>query len=179
MKRIFFLVFATLLLCSQSIWGQTNNFNVSEDGKVYWQKVYDTFLDRETLLDVIINDGNFLDINDSDVITFRFFRKRINVEEFGYDRGAVPMYVVLYDVSGFVTIQYKEGRYRTTIDNIVMVKNITTSLGKEGEEQPLEAAAVSDGKLKKSFSKTPAKIYDAYFSKLFQFQKKSYIDDEW
>ena len=89
------------------------------------------------------------------------------------------MYVVNYDVSCFVTIQLKEGRYRTTADNIVLVRNLTTRMGKEGEEEPIETWAVKSGKISSGFAKAPSEIYDAFFSNLFLFQKKAYLDDEW
>ena len=178
MKRLIFSVIASILF-SQALFAQVNNFSVSEDGRAYWQKVYSGDLSHDELLSIIVNDGNFVDINDGDVITFRVVRGKLDVEDYGYKRGAVPMYVVNYDVSGFVTVQLKESKYRVTVDNIILVRNLTTRLGKEGEEEPIETWAVKSGELTSGFKKTPSLIYDMYFSNLFQFQKKSYINDEW
>ena len=136
--KYFFLSIFSLFLSINALNAQVNNFGVSESGKLYWQKVYDVDISREDLLNIIINDGNFVDINDGDVITFRVNRGKLDVTEYGYSRGSVPMYVVNYDVSCFVTIQFKEGRYRTTADNIVLVRNLTTRMGREWEEEPVE-----------------------------------------
>lgn len=171
-------VIITSYLAITSLYAQSNNFDVSE-GNLYWQKVYNVGLSHDDLLNIIVNNGNFVDINDGDVITFRLIRGKVNVEDYGYKRMAVPMYVVNYDVSCFVTIQNKEDRYRVTVDNIVLVRNVTTRMGKEGEEEPIETWAVKRGSLSDGFSKEPATIYNGYFSNLFHFQKKSYIDDEW
>lgn len=158
---------------------QVNNFGVSEDGKVFWQKVYDIAISHDDLMNIIINDGNFVYINDGDVITFRMIRGKLDVRDYGFSRGAVPMYVVNYDVTCFVTIQLKEDRYRATVDNIKLVRNLTTSLGEEGEEESVETWAVKNGQITGGFAKLPSAIYNAYFTNLFQFQTKSYINDEW
>ena len=179
MMKHLFLSVISLLFTVSAINAQVNNFGVSENGKLYWQKVYDVDISREDLLNIIINDGNFVDINDGDVITFRVNRGKLDVTEYGYSRGSVPMYVVNYDVSCFVTIQFKEGRYRTTADNIVLVRNLTTRMGREGEEEPVETWAVKNGKISNGFSKAPSEIYNAFFSNLFLFQKKTYLNDEW
>lgn len=168
----------TSFLAVTSLYAQSNNFDVS-DGNLYWQKVYNVELSHDDLLNIIVNNGNFVDINDGDVITFRLVRGNLNVEDYGYKRMSVPMYVVNYDVSCFVTIQQKDDRYRVTVDNITLVRSITTRMGKEGEEEPIETWAIKRGRLSDGFSKEPSIIYNGYFSNLFLFQKKTYLGDEW
>lgn len=175
MKKI--LVSIALLL-SVTAFAQVENFSVS-DGKVYWQRVYPTDLSHEELLDVIVNAGTFVDIQDGDVITFRVIRGIIDFNNLGFSRGTIPMYVSGNDVSCFVTIQIKDGKYRVTVDNIILTENITAGVFKEGTENQLETYAVRQGELTSGFQKKPSKVYNGYFSGLFLFQKKSYIDDEW
>ena len=176
-KQVLFV--AASLIISATTFAQVNNFSVSEDGKAYWQKIYDVALAHDDLMNILVNDGNFADINDGDVITFRLNRAEVDVTKYGYTRMSVPMYVVNYDVSCFVTIQLKEDRYRVTVDNITLIRNLTTRMGKEGEEEALETWAVKKGQLSSGFTKMPSAIYDQYFSDRFLFQTKSYIDDEW
>ena len=178
MKHLF-LPIITLFFAVSSLYSQVNNFGVTNNGKAYWQKVYNTDIPREDMLNNIINNGNFVDINDGDVITFRIYRGKLDVTDYGYTRGSVPIYVTTYDVSCFVTVQIKDGKYRVTADNIILVRNVTNGLGKEGEEEPIETWAVKRGQISNGFSKSPSEVYDAYFTNLFQFHKKTYLDDEW
>ena len=178
MKRLYLSILA-LLYALTPLYSQVNNFGVTDGGNVYWQKVYNIAISREDILNIIINDGNFVDINNGDVITFRVYRSKLDVNDYGYSRGNVPIYVTAYDISCFVTVQIKEGKYRVTVDNIVLVRNVTNGLGKEGEEEPIETWAIKKGQISNGFSKSPSEIYDAYFTNLFLFQKKSYLDDEW
>ena len=173
------IVLVASLTIAATTFAQVNNFSVAEDGKAYWQKVYDVAISHEDLLNIIVNDGNFVDINDGNVITFRMNPVEIDVTEYGYTRMSVPMYVVNYNVSGLVTVQLKDDRYRVTVDNITLVRNLTTRMGKEGEEEAIETWAVKKGQLTSGFSKIPSAVYDQYFSNRFRFQNKSYIDDEW
>ena len=172
-------VVAASLIISATTFAQVNNFSVTEEGKAYWQKVYETAISHEDLLNIIVNDGNFVDINDGDVITFRMNRAEIDVTKYGFTRMSVPMYVVNYDVSCFVTIQLKDDRYRVTVDNITLVRNMTTRMGKEGEEEAIETWAVKKGELSSGFTKIPSAVYDQFFSNRFRFQNKSYLDNEW
>lgn len=177
MKSLMLLVLS--LIASVTIFAQSNNFGVSESGKAYWQKVYDVPISHDDLLNIIVEDGGFVDIHDGDVITFRMNPAKIDVTDYGYDRMSVPMFVVNYGVSCFVTIQIKENRYRVTVDSIILVRNLTTRIGIKGEEEAIETWAVKKGQLTSGFMKTPSAIYDQYFSKRFRFQNKSYIDSEW
>ncbi|MBR5175411.1 MAG: hypothetical protein IKW89_05720 [Bacteroidales bacterium] len=175
MKKI--LVSIALLL-SVTAFAQVDNFSVS-DGKVYWQRVYPTDLSHEELLDVIVKAGTFMDILDGDVITFRIVRGKIDFKELGFSRGSLPMYVSGNDVSCFVTVQIKDGKYRVTVDNIILTENVTAGVFKEGTENQLETYALKQGELTSGFQKKPSKVYNGFFSNLFLFQNKSYIDDEW
>lgn len=173
-------VVAASLIISATTFAQVNNFSVTEDGKVYWQRIYPTDLTHEELLDVIVNDGNFVDVNDGEVITFRLIRGKVDYKKLGFSRGSLPLYASASDVSCFVTIQIKDDRYRVTADNILTVENRTDGMFKEGDEHPIETWALNKkGEISSGFSKVPSLLYNGFFSTLFLFQKKSYIDDEW
>lgn len=179
MKTKGFLFFVALLFCASIYAQNNNNFSLTPEGKVYWQRVYNIDLTHDDLLDIIINDGNFVDITDGEVITFRVVRGKIDFGKYGFSRGRVPIYVAASDVSCFVTLQMKDGKYRVTADNIVLTENVSGGLLKEGTENTLETYAVRRGDLSNGFLKAPSELYNAYFSTIFFFQKKSYLDDEW
>ena len=170
---------AAALLLSATLNAQVNNFSVSQEGKAYWQKVYDTSLEHNGLFNVIVNNGQFVDVMDGDVITFRVARAKLDFKSLGFSRGAIPLYASGSDVSCFVTIQIKDGRYRVTADNIVLTENTTGGLMEEGTENPIETWAVRNGEITKAFSKIPSQLYDKFFSSLFLLEGKSYINDEW
>ena len=58
-------------------------------------------------------------------------------------------------------------------------RNMTTRMGKEGEEEAIETWAVKKGELSSGFTKIPSAVYDQFFSNRFRFQNKSYLDSEW
>lgn len=179
MKTMRLIVTVMAFLFSVALSAQVNNFSISQDGKVFWQKVYDTNLGHDGILNVIVNDGQFVDVVDGDAITFRVVRGKVDFKQLGYSRNNLPIYALASDVSCFVTIQIKDGRYRVTADSIVLVENTTNGLLVEGTENPVEIYAVKNGAFTKGFSKTPSEFYDKFFSGLFLLEGKSYINDEW
>lgn len=179
MRTCHLLAACAAVFISLSLHAQVNNFSVSQEGKAFWQKVYDTKLEHDGLLNIIINNGQFVDVVDGDVITFRVVRAKLDFKKLGYSRGAIPIYAAGSDVSCFVTVQIKDGRYRVTADNIVLTENSTGGLMEEGTENPIETWAVRNGEITKAFSKVPSQLYDKFFSGMFLLEGKSYIDDEW
>lgn len=179
MRIIRLLAACAAVFLSLPLNAQVNNFSISQDGKAYWQKVYDTNLEYDDLLNTINNNGQFIDVVDGDVITFRVVRAKLDFKKLGYSRGSIPIYAAGSDVSCFVTVQIKEGRYRITADNIILTENTTGGLLKEGTENPIETWAVRNGEITKAFSKGPSQLYDKFFSGLFLLEGKSYIDNEW
>ncbi len=167
------------LFLSATLNAQVNNFSVSEDGIAYWQKVYDTTLERDSIFNTIVNNGQFVDVVDGDVITFRVIRAKVDYKQLGFSSSSIPLYAPASDVTCFATIQFKDGRYRVTVDNIILTENRTGGLFKEGTEHRIETWAVKNNEISKSFSKSPSQLYDKFFSNLFLFEGKNYLDDEW
>ena len=173
------ILISAALLLSVTAFAQVDNFHISEVGKVYWQRVYETELTHDELLDIIINAGTFTDILDGESVTFRVVRGKIDFKSLGFSRGSLPMYASVNDVSCFVTLQIKDGKYRVTVDDIILTENVSGGLFKEGTENTLETYAVKRGEFTNNFMKAPSKLYNGFFSNLFLFQRKEYIDDDW
>lgn len=179
MKTIRIISAIAALLFSVTLNAQIDNFSVSEDGKLYWQKVFDTVLEHDGIFNTIVNNGQFLDVLDGDVITFRVVRAKVDYKQLGFTANNIPLYASASDVTCFVTVQIKDGRYRVTADNIILTENRTGGLFKEGTEHNIEVWAVKNGEIAKSFTKASTQLYDKFFSSLFLMEGKSYLDDEW
>lgn len=175
----------TLALCVLSV--ATMNaqdtccgFSVTDTGDVIWQKVYETGLSYNEIFTTIVNSGMFVGIVETDnTMTFRMLRTPVKYEHMGYSRMNIPIYVSSSDFSCFVTIQNKAGRYRVTVEDIVLIHNIKDHFGEDGEETDLEDYAIKKGKLTKSFEGSPAAIYDKFLTDIFAFKTRSYMGDDW
>ena len=81
MRTCHLLAACAAVFISLSLHAQVNNFSVSQEGKAFWQKVYDTKLEHDGLLNIIINNGQFVDVVDGDVITFRVVRAKLDFKK--------------------------------------------------------------------------------------------------
>ena len=179
MKARFFIA----LLCmftATGVYAQTNNFSVTEEGNLIWQKVFESQSSYEDIFNIILNSGSFTDILDNGgVITCRIPQSKVDYKSMGFSRGTVPIYVATYDFTGFATIQVKDGRYRVTVEKIVMICN-ENGLSKVGDESNLDTWALRRGNLTKGFSGTPSDIYNQFLTGLFTIKSKSFLEnDEW
>ena len=171
----------TILLASlcYSLGAQVNNFSVSDSNQLFWQKVYESEMTYDDIHNELLNGGYFTDIlNNDGIITCRMPRTTVDVKALGYDRGSIPIYVSITDISGFVTIQVKDGRYRVTVDNIILTYN-DSAVSDIGESNPIETWATNKNALRKGFAGKPSVIYNTIFTDLFSFRPKAYLNDEW
>ena len=159
---------------------ETSNFTIIDGTKLIWQKVYETNLSEQELLNTLINSGNFTDILSVDgKTTFNVNRAKVDYESAGYTRMDIPIYVSGNDLSCFVTVQVKEGRYRVTVERMSLVAHTTGGLYVEGESSPIETHAVKKGGYTNHFNKSPKVIYDKCLSDLFVIKEKTYINEDW
>lgn len=179
MKTKFICTLALLMICYSSAFSQTNNFLVTDKGQLIWQKTFESELTREDVFDQIVNDGSFVDIADNGgVITCSIKPTTIDVESMGCDIGMVPMYVTSYDFSGFASIQFKEGRYRVTVEKMQLTTN-PYNISNTKDTYPIEKWTVRDNSLSPGFRKKPSAIYDKFLTDKFKLEQKSYLNDEW
>ena len=175
MKKLILLI----SLACVSLPAMAGDFIV-HDGKLVWQGFFESNKELAALEELIVTNGKFIDIiNTGDRITCRCDRLRVDPREFGYSIGSTPIFVTANDLSFFCTIQEKGGRYRVTIDQFVLTNNRTGGFLKEGETERIEDYAISNGDIKGVFKKKPAEIYNAFFTKLFNIEEKSYLENEW
>lgn len=167
MKKI--ALFVTILLLGINMSAQTNNF-ISEDGNIYWQKIYESSIDVKSLL---TNSGKFSDLNEvNGIISARMIPARIDLN--GRSTMEVPIFIRDYDMSCFVRIQQKEGRYRVTADEFKFYDRYE----KDHPGIDLEFWYIKrDGSLKPSFEKTAAPVLNDALMDIFK--PKENLDNNW
>jgi hypothetical protein len=176
MKKISLLLVALIIL--RSIYGQTdtNNFKII-DGDIIWQKIYETTMSKDTLLSLFESSGLFTRIEVSKQFMGDLKKMDADIKGAGYDKMAVPMYIPNKYITGFLTVDFREGKYRVTIKNIKLIQKADYSLAEQGEETSLNTYAVKgDNEFKSAFLKAPSKIYNYTFEKAFAIKE---TDDNW
>lgn len=169
MKKI--LLPIALAFMSLNISAQVNNFKVSENGKIYWQKVFEDSRSAESVVTSIMASGSFSRLLESEgQASFHIDQRPVDVVALGYKRMSVPIYTSTYDFSGQATIQFQEGRYRVTVQDIILSNSDGT--------QPIETWAVSRGMMTRGFSTVPSELYDRYLTGLFG-PSTSPLDEDW
>ena len=169
MKRL--LLCAALVIASLNLSAQVNNFKVTENGKIYWQKVFEDSRSAESVLTSIMAAGSFSGLLESEgQASFHIDQRPVDVVALGYKRMMVPIYTATYDFSGQATLQFQEGRYRVTVQDIILSNPEGT--------QPIETWAVSRGMMTRGFAATPSELYDKFLSGLFG-PSTSPLDEDW
>lgn len=170
MKRLFLL--SLLFMASMIASAQSYNF-YSNEGSIYWQMVYKADTDIMTML---VNSGKVEQINNiKGTITARLIPNKVDLK--GRRNGVVPIYISQSNISGFVRIQQKDGRYRVTVNQIVFSNN-NSNLGQIGEETPLETyAAKRDGSFKPIFLNSAAEILNDALTDMFK--PADNLGDDW
>lgn len=166
------------MLLGVQLHAQINNFSVV-DGELIWQRVYDTDRTRDDVLAAIVNDGRFSDVTEAGgTITCFLVPTDVDASSMGYDPFYLPTYLSNADITAFVTVQVKEGRYRVTLERFTLISTFD-GVHRLGDRYPLGPLATKNGQLSKSFTKEACEVYDILFSECFSLQTKSYLDDEW
>lgn len=170
MKRI--AVALVALMVAASALGQSGPlgyFRLTDDAHVIWQCVYESSLNNQDAEHRLKVEGfRILDSTDG-LIVFYCDGLHIDSEEFGYSRGETPAYVNGEDLAFRGFIQFKDGRYRVTLDRILCIDNITTTGGVflKGSAGPFETHALDGREFSRGFQKIPARIYNTALYRIF------------
>lgn len=157
-----------------------NNFS-TDNGKIIWQKILETELNFDQLTDKIKESGILenIEISENKILGQT---KSIEADYIGAGYGVMttPIYVARSFFDGFALIEFKDGKYRVTLKNIMLTQKYDDGLSKEGEKSTIESFGVKKGKneIKSAFIKSPTIILDYTFTKAFIF-KLSDKNDNW
>lgn len=156
-----------------------NNFSIYE-GKMIWQKVFETDVNFDQIARSVKETGILRDIEISgSKISGQAQLIEPDFAGLGYGEMSVPIFIARNFVECFALIEFKEGRYRVTLRNIILTQKYNDGLSKEGEKSSIEWYALnSKNEIKKSFNKKPSEILDYTFTKSFTFTQPD-RSDEW
>lgn len=180
MKKLIFLVgiifsIALTLKAQEPV----NNF-LLENNKIIWQKVFETEMNFDELVEKIKESGIFLEpeIGENKILGQT---KPIEADFVGagYSEMSTPIFVARSFFDGFAIIDFKDGKYRGTLKNIMLTQKYADVLTEEGEKSTLESFGVKKRKnrLKRGFTKSTSAILDYTFTKQFKFKQDT--DDGW
>ena len=178
MKLILLLIYLPVVAIgfNQS---DTGNFAI-ENGKLVWQKVYETELTKEQLTQKIKSSGDFknLEINKSGIIG-EIVNLTLDFKVFGSSEMSTPIYIARNSANSFVQFEFKENSYRVSIKNIKLTQNYDDAISRQGEMTDLEVYALKkrNTEYKSSFLKKPSKIINFTFENITEF--KVNIKDKW
>lgn len=179
MKRL--ILICTAILLNLGAQAQEHNF-LAEDGKLFWQKVYEYNVTADDLASALHISGKVVEVSIlGDIITCVIPCTPFPIKESGFSRGMVPMYISLNDFCAFVKIQMKPGRYRVTVSDIVLVANQDTSLSTTGERLDIETYAIKRGELANSVGKTFSPILGSWLDSVFDYGRMNQTvgGDDW
>lgn len=169
MRRLI-LILAFIAVC----WSASAQSFIIEDGKITWQKVYNTDLSHQEIIkslyasnhcsDIIVLDSSFV----TGVMRPTFYDCK--AYDISYMRS--PMYITqsLLGPAHFV-LQIKDNRYRVTLQDIRLTSSDTSYSNTQ-----IESVAFIDGELSGDFRRMAIPMYHDILSRIFTLTK---IDDEW
>lgn len=179
MKNLFIILSITIV--SFSCYSQESEIyfkNVS--GEVIWQKVFENDIQMSIIQKFFQNSGIFKEIEFTDnglTGELRLFEP--DYKGAGYTSFKTPDLILEYYYSAFVSIKFKESRYRVTINKITLTKKNDDSLGPQGSIILMNTRAINNkGVFGKLFVKNLMPIYDYNFLKMFDV-KNIESDDNW
>lgn len=152
-----------------------NNFKIEETTLV-WQKEYETPLTFQQLTAKVKDSGDIenLDIGENklsgDLIPVSF-----DCIGAGFKKTTAPRYMLADNFSGFVSIDYQEGKYRVTVKRIEVYIMKNNSLSCKGDFIPAEKGALKRSKteFRKSFHSAPGIIWNHTLSAIFDLKEKA------
>ena len=156
------------------------NFKI-DNGSVIWQKIYKTNYSKEEIINHFKKSGFIKNLELSeDLLTGEIKNIEADYAGAGYRKMSTPMVLLSENISAFVSIQFKETRYRVTVKQIKFATMLETTLSKIGETIPIERYALRKKNtiFKNDFLGDPCNILDYTFNKIFEIKEKA-EDEDW
>lgn len=174
--------FITLLCCLVCIQAYAqHSFSITPERKVIWQKVYEAPINISKYHQWMFNSGQYHDIAMTDnTITCWLNESPINYQKHGYDAMSdISMQIRDNNIKGFITIQFKDGRYRVTIEQMQFIHKFDSSLYRKGEVSHMELLINAKGTFRKMAEANTLVVLDVIFTDMFEYKQPTHLNDEW
>lgn len=176
--RTILLILTIICFNSHSQDLEFQNFKM-EDGNLLWQKVYETELSNDEIIKSFKTSGIIKDIETlENSLTGTI--ENLNLDYSGYGKTEIntAMYISRNYFKSFVLIEFKKSKYRITLKQMKLVQKFSDGLNKEGEISELKDYSIknNNSNFRKSFKKSPSKILNFTFDKVFEIKKKKKSD---
>lgn len=178
MKKIFITLVCALI--SAGVYAQ-HNFSKTEAGNVIWQQIFENDVDINTFYEHMVNSGRYHDILISgNSITCWLNESPIEYARLGYKTGNIPMVLSTNNITAFITVQFKDARYRVTLEQIQFIQSYKTKLYDRGDVVHMDTFALDrKGQIKKIVASDTFPVLDKCFTDLFEYKKASHLSDSW
>jgi hypothetical protein len=176
-KHIYTLILFVLTVCALHAQDTIRGFIYGNDGLLKWQHEFCT-------TDSIDRLRNYM-VENRIVTEYSIIGKRLsgvlhqlpaNYKLAGLKKGNTPKYVMAYDFTANVLVQFKPGKYRVTLSRIQLVNN-GSNYNFTVPSNYLEDFATNSRGITSGFKKAPAAILDTTFINYFTIP--AIINDDW
>ncbi len=174
-KALFFSLFSTMLFSVNTL--ETDHFSIS-DRQVIWQKVFETTLTKDQVIQNIRYSGNFNNISvHGDYLTADI--PMLSIDHDGYESSIddkAPAFAAFYHVKAYAIIEFKQGKYRITLKSIKLTPRIISG---DSSNRIFDLASIAIGndndQFKANFFKRRSKILNHTFLQLANFAEKETV----
>lgn len=173
-----------LLLFPVLFFSQVENFTAN-NRQLSWGKIYETSLSKNDLINILKSSGKFSITSEDDNSIFGSTKNIMaDYKGAGFTTMGTTIYVQNSSIGSNFKIDFKENKYRVTINNIILtelVSPIGSFLKTQDPNIALEMYVLKNGKdeFRGTFEKRDAKIFNYTFTNLFDFSKYKKSPDNW
>ena len=129
MKRTITLFLLLVCVCAHA---QDYCFSV-KDGHIIWQEVYETDLDSAAVMSILQSKGELTGITNTPLgVSCALVPHVVDYVGAGFTTMQASSMVIGSELEGHVVLQFREGRYRVTVDNLVFRRSMAF-IGNGGE----------------------------------------------
>lgn len=176
-KWMSILVLLVLPISALKAQDTIRGFICGADGSVKWQHEFQTTDSMNNLYNYLIENRK---VTESNLIENRLSgllpQLPANYKLAGYNKVTTPNYLMAYDFSANVLVQFKPGKYRVTLSNVRLINN-GTNYSFTNPFDALEEFATNRKGFTSAFKKAGSAILDTTFVRYFSIIPV--ISNEW
>jgi len=193
---LFLVFFINHFGYTQSNIEEIGNFRFDkQERKVFWVKVFEP---KETLdltsIKQYFTENQILEVFTEDSSSFagKFIPKPIDIQKYGYKRGTTPMFLLDVEQIFNVKVEFKEGRYRTSLSQMGYIDNgVISDLTNRALVGKVPTSAkgnivLYEGEFSftnknevRTRNQTGFEILDKFYSDVLTFREKEKMSSDW